>query len=106
MIELSEKDQATLQKKIKTFKGQFDVLESALGALVVGQFYGWRVLRMCHSSRSWNKYEKVLGLKFQKVCPEYTDISERNLGIKIANKLGAFWKVAQGKVDIDRRVLK
>ena len=107
MFQLSEKHQEIFERKIRTFKGDMTVLESAIGSLVLGQYYGWRVLRMCHSSRAWNKYEKIIGLKFKEVCPEYTVISERNVGIKISRKINSFWAVVQGKVNNEgRRLLR
>jgi hypothetical protein len=98
VFQLSESDQEKLLKKIRTYKGDMSVLESAIGALVIGQQYGWRVIRMGHSNVSLTKYEKILVLKFKNVCPEYTDISERNVGVKLAKKLNAYWKVLQGRV--------
>lgn len=80
------------------FKGNATTLESSIGALVLGQIYGWRVLRMMHGSNTYVKYEKILGVKFKDVCPDRGPLSERSFGLRVADKLGGFWKVVTGKV--------
>jgi hypothetical protein len=80
------------------FKGDAKTLESAIGAIFIGQIYGWRVLRMMHGSNTYVLYEKLLNIKFNEVCPDKGPLSQRSLGLAIADKLGGFWKVVTGKV--------
>lgn len=103
LINLTEEQNTILEAKIETFKGTVDVLESAIGALVVGQKYGWRVAKMVHSPATIKKYEKLLGLKFEDVCPERTKLSKRNVGLRIADKLKSFWAVALGKTAVPNK---
>jgi len=101
--ELSDEQVATLEKSIKEFRGISTTLESALGALIIGNKLGWRVLKMCHSSATLKKYEKILGIKYEDICPERTELSRKNFGIVAADKLKAFWAVATGKRSIKNR---
>lgn len=80
------------------YKGSGNILESAIGAMYVGQIYGWKVLRMIHGSNTYVKYEKILGVKFKDICPDRGPLASNSIGLKIADKLGGFWKVATGKV--------
>ncbi len=86
------------------FKGQMNTLESAIGALYIGQIYGWRVLRICHGSNTYNKYEKVFGenFKFKDYCPDKGTLGRRNVGLALAEKINSFWKVATGKYKEDK----
>lgn len=84
-------------EKASTFTGNGHHLESALGAYALGQLYGWRVLRMLHGSRIVRRHERALGVCFQEVCPERTSLSDRVLGIRIADMAGAFWPIATGQ---------
>ena len=92
-IEISQEviDRASL------FSGSGHQLEAALGALVMGQLYGRRALLMLHSSRVLRRHEAILGLHFADVCPRETHLSSRVFGISLAEKLGGFWKVAEGQ---------
>ena len=41
-LNLSEEQEQILLKNIKEFRGVGTTLESALGALIMGQYFGWR----------------------------------------------------------------
>lgn len=79
-----------------SFTGDGHKLERALGAYSLGQLYGWRVLRMLHSGATIANYEAILGDSFENLCPERTSLSSRNLGLRIADALSSFWRVARG----------
>lgn len=95
--------EAKLCRAIATYRGGGTSLESALGALVLGQHYGTRALRMIHSPSTYRKYEKILGIRFEDICPQYTPLSRRNIGIRFAQKLGAFWDVVMGRRKVDNK---
>ncbi len=80
------------------FKGQLPSLETAIGAMYVGQLYGWKVLRIIHGSNAYSKYEKILDVKFKNICPDRGPLAEKSVGIRIADAAGGFWKVATGKI--------
>ena len=79
------------------FEGDARKLEAALGAYVLGQLYGWRALYMVHTQAHCRQLEAILGARFVDLCPESTEITSRSLGIRIAQRLGSFWRVARGK---------
>ncbi|HEV2295327.1 MAG TPA: hypothetical protein VGR35_15860 [Tepidisphaeraceae bacterium] len=81
-----------IEKTVKNYEGDFTVLESALGALVIGREVGWQGLRVCHSGRTFKRYEEILDIKFRDVLPERTKHSTRLRGIRIADSIGKFWQ--------------
>jgi len=99
---MKENFHSDIEKIIKNaslnFKGQLPTLEAAIGALYIGQIYGWRVLRIAHGSTSYNKYEDILKIKFNDICPEKGVLGKRSWGLRLAEKMESFWKVATGKV--------
>lgn len=98
-----EVEQRILQH-MNDFKGQFTTLESALGALIMGQHFGWRILKICHTPATYRSYEKILGIKFQDVCPEITALGKRkSIGYAIAQKLGSFWAVIMGRKKVPNK---
>lgn len=105
-LNLSEEQEQILLQNIKEFRGVGNTLESALGALIMGQYFGWRVLKILHNPLTYRRYEKILGLKFQGVCPEKTEYSEtKSVGYAITQKLGSFWAVVMGKRKVEDKGL-
>ena len=73
-----------LIKLFQNFHGNGRVLESALGALMVGQFIGWRPLLLMHGGSAIKRYQTILGVDFQQVLPEEAQFSERMPGYQLA----------------------
>ena len=92
-----------LSRVVAEYKGQIPVLESALGALIVGQHYGTRVLQLAHGQATLKKYEAILGRPFAELCPEKGRFAYKSIGLKAAEALGGFWKVVMGKVKVERK---
>jgi hypothetical protein len=103
---------AHLNEVIRDFRGNFDILESALGALIIGRVVGWRVLKLLHSARAFRRYEKILGLEFQgkfpwsldeDVMPERGPYRNKSVAFKVTEKLGNFWEVANAGRDVPKK---
>lgn len=86
-------------KAITNFRGDFDVLESAIGMLLLGRRYGWRVIYIVHSKRTVRKYESILGINAREFFPDKSDLSERSKGYQIAKTLSNFWKGINDNVE-------
>ena len=98
LLVLDDETEQRILQNMKEFRGVGTTLESALGALVLGQFFGWRVLKILHNPATYRKYEKVLGIEFKNLCPEITDFGQKkSIGYAITEKLGSFWAVVMGK---------
>jgi hypothetical protein len=107
---LSPDEAATLMRQAdgvaQAFKGQFDELESALGMLLLGRVYGWKVLALIHNKRTIKKYEQILGIDVREFFPEVGPLAQKSVGFVAVEKLGAFWKAVSGEVKVeDRRML-
>lgn len=100
MLNLSDDELRKIDFSIRNFKGLGTTLESAVGALIIGHYYGWRVLRVLHGNHTLDKYQAILGLKFQEVCPEETELSRKSVGYGVAKRIGDFWAVVQGRYQV------
>lgn len=100
LLDIDEDLDTHLCQKVAEFHGQLNVLESAIGALVLGQQFGLDVLRMVHSPATLRKYESALDIKYKEHCPGRTTLSTKNRGINAADALGGIWKVITGKVTV------
>jgi hypothetical protein len=103
VLTIDEKLNKHLCKQIASFKGDGNVLETALGAVVLGQHLGTRALQMSHSPATLKKCEKLLDIEFKKVCPERTQLTTKIRGVRIADSIGAFWKVVMGKEPVKQK---
>lgn len=111
LAKLSNEQQQQLQevidRTIREAHGQLDELESALGMLLLGHHFGWKVLYLIHSKKTVRKYEEILGIKIREFFPERGPSSYRSVGLHVADKASNFWKVVSGDTKIpDRRKIE
>ena len=102
---ITKKQNETIAESIGNYRGQAYPLETALGAVLIGRLYGWRVLKIIHSPATYKKYEKILGVSFEEICPERGPNAKKSLGLKIADRLNSFWAVATGKKKIPNKAM-
>jgi len=102
LLLLDEETEQKILQNIREFQGLGTTMESALGALIMGQYFGWRVLKLLHNPATYRRYEKALGIEFKDVCPEITELGkQKSIGYAITEKLGSFWAVIMGKRKVD-----
>lgn len=97
---LTPEQRAEVDQAVKNFSGMSDNLSSALGALAMGHYVGWRGLLFVHTRPTIKRYEEILGMDFKEVLPERTDQTERLLGIRLADQLNKFWALVKGEIPI------
>ena len=93
------------ENAILNYSGDIDVLNSALGMLFTGYYFGWRFLYIVHSKRTVRKYEKVLNIKVTEYLESVGPLSNRSAGLAEANKHSNFWKCVSGDIQIQDRKL-
>lgn len=103
LLKLTPEHEQQLIKAINGFSGTGTTLESALGAAVLGQHYGWRVLRILHSPSTYSKYEKILGVTFKELCPERGPLAPRSVGLSVADRIKSFWAVVMGREKVENK---
>jgi hypothetical protein len=87
-----------LDKAIKNFKGDLTTLESAIGMLVMGRHFGWRVVLLIHDKTTIKKYEKILGINIREVMPDVGVLANKSYAWKAVQKVGNFWKAVKGEI--------
>lgn len=87
-------------ERIRSFKGQLQTLESAIGAYIVGRKLGWKVLYLVHDKRTIRKYEDILAIKFRDELPADGELASKSLAWVMASKLSNFWKAVSGELKI------
>lgn len=88
-----------IDKAVDGFDGNLDDLESAIGMLILGRYYGWRVVMLIHSPNTIRKYLKILGLKnLRDVHPEVGVLAHRSAAWRLVEGTQNFWKVVRGQI--------
>jgi hypothetical protein len=100
---ISDEERAIIDEACVNYEGDLRDLERALGALLVGKYVGWKVLRIGHDGSTYAKYERILGggvkgFRFRDHCPERGPLARRSVGLIWADKINNFWKVVRGQV--------
>lgn len=80
-----------IESVIARYQGDATLLSSAIGALVLGRYVGWRVLRVVYSNTTYLKYQNILGIDFKEVLPERGLYVRKSIGLRILDGLGGFW---------------
>jgi hypothetical protein len=98
LLDLDAETEQRILKALDDFQGLGTTMESAIGALVMGQYFGWRVLKLLHNPATYRKYEKVLGIEFKDHCPPITEAGKKkSIGYAVTEAIGSFWAVITGK---------
>lgn len=99
MQSLSEKQLIDLiDKASKNFVGSLDTLESAIGFLVMGRKFGWRVMFLIHRQSTVRIYEKILGVKAKDVMPEEGPLANKSVAFVAVQKVSNYWKAVKGEI--------
>ncbi len=78
--------------------GDLPELESAIGFMFLGYYFGWKVLHVIHSKKTVAKYEKLLGIRVRTEFPETGPYAGRSVGWVAIKKVSNFWKAISGEV--------
>lgn len=90
---------SVIDRAVDGFNGNLDDLESAIGMLMVGRQYGWRVVLLIHSPGTIRKYLKILGLKnLRELLPEVGVLAHRSTAWRLVEGTENFWKVVRGQI--------
>jgi hypothetical protein len=85
---------------ISNFDGQLDDLTAAVGMVMVGRLYGWRVIRLVNSRRHWMLACKLFG-DLKEFLPDRGALHKKSVGLAIIDKVGDYWDFVNGKVGRD-----
>jgi hypothetical protein len=86
-----------IDKQVREFEGDLTQLERAIGALIVGRQFGWKVLLLVHDRKTIDKYGKILDIDFKEVLPAEGKFAHKSLGWAASQKVASFWKAVKGE---------
>jgi hypothetical protein len=87
-----------IDKAIKNFSGNSDSLAGAIGYLLIGRKFGWRVMFFMHSQATVRKYEKILGVSSRDAMPEEGPMAKKAYAFQAMKKVSNFLKGVKGEI--------
>lgn len=87
-----------IDKAIKNFHGNTQRLSNAIGYLMLGRKFGWRVMLLMHDRKSIKDYEKILGIDSRIIFPEYGPLKNKSMAYRALQKVTNFWKAVKGEI--------
>jgi|TARA_B110000879_G_C10933092_1_gene416771 hypothetical protein len=107
LAQLSDEQKIAAFDKVGTvvagFAGSLEDLEKAVGMLMMGYHFGWKVLLLVHSKRTIKKYEKILDIDIKEFFPAEGPSAKRSMGLGLAKQIGNFWQVVSGDIKVENR---
>jgi hypothetical protein len=94
---------AHIDSVIENYKGDIVELSDAIGAARLAYHYGWKVMRIVVTPKTYSRHQKILGLNFKESLPETTIFSEKSVGYNLVLKAGRFWDAVNGLIPIDKK---
>jgi hypothetical protein len=88
---------AHVDEQVRAYEGDLTQLERAIGTLIVGRQFGWKVLLLAHDRKTIAKYGEILKVDFREVLPEIGKFAHKSLGWAAAQKVASFWKAVKGE---------
>lgn len=97
---LTDQDiQALFDQAVDQFSGDLNELESAIGMIVLGRYFGWLVVLLIHSPATVRKYLKMLRVdSLRDVLPEVGPLAHRSNAWRLLDSKKNFWKVVRGQI--------
>lgn len=86
-----------VNKKTIGFRGLLNELEGAIGMLIVGRHFGWKVLLLIHDKKTIKKYETILGIDIRVDLPEVGKHADKSVAWVAVQKIKSFWKAVKGE---------
>jgi hypothetical protein len=87
---------AKIEKVCEEFTGQLDDLYAAVGMVVVGRRYGWRVMRLVAPRRHWTVATRLFGDPKQ-LMRERGRLYSKSVGCSLIDKAGDYWGIISGR---------
>jgi hypothetical protein len=88
---------AHIDEQVRTFQGDLTQLERAIGALIAGRQFGWKVLLLVHDRKTIAKYGAILKIDFKEVLPAEGKFAHKSFAWVATQKVASFWKAVKGE---------
>lgn len=102
---------ARIETVAESYRGFFPDLCMMVGIVILGRYFGWRIVRLTCPRRIWGLTVKWFGDP-KTFMPDRGRLAYKSVGLAIVDKIGDFWGIVRGSTprddlsDEDRKLLK
>lgn len=83
-------------KKVSTgFHGQIDDLYKAVGMIIVGRLFGWKVMRLASPRSTWVKATKLFGDP-KLMMDDEGELAHKSFALNLIKDTTEFWDYVRG----------
>lgn len=95
-----------IEQVCESFQGQLPDLFQAVGVVIAGRLFGWRVVRLVVPRRIWTMVTFLFGDPKLWML-ERGPLVYKSLGLKMVDEMGDYWGYVRGSVrrEIPNRIL-
>lgn len=87
-------------KKVSTgFHGQIDDLYKAVGMIIVGRLFGWKVMRLASPRSTWVKATELFGDP-KLLMKDEEDLAYKSFGLHVCKEAKKYWEFVRGDLPI------
>ena len=98
---MSEKTDKEIQDLIvstcEDYVGPMSDLYRAVGMLVVGRLFGWRVIRFAVTKPTWVTSCRIVG-DLKGLMPERGRLAKKSVGMMMLDTVEDYWRVVRGQL--------
>jgi hypothetical protein len=87
-----------IEAAFERYQGDVTIVETAIGALVIGRMMGWKPLFLIHANPTIKRYEQVLEVRFRDVLPESGRLAKKSVAWRVVEAGKHFWDVVRARV--------
>lgn len=81
-----------IEEVTANYKGDISHLYEAVGMIVIGRLFGWRVMRLVTPGRTWIDAKKLFGDP-KDLMLEKERYYKKSVGAAAVDKMGNYWEV-------------
>jgi hypothetical protein len=85
-----------IDEAIKKFRGNSRKLSNAIGYLMIGRKFGWKIMYLMYDRAAIRDYEKILGIS-SKEFPDEGPLAHKSIAWSGLKKVVNFWKAVRGE---------
>jgi len=89
-----------IENKSTDFHGQIDDLYKAVGVIIIGRLFGWKVMRLAAPRSTWTKATELFGDP-KLLMKDEEKLAHKSFGLHVCKEANEYWQFIKGHRQID-----
>jgi len=88
-----------IENKSTDFHGQIDDLYKAVGMIIIGRLFGWKVMRLAAPRSTWTKATELFGDP-KLLMKDEEKLAHKSFGLHVCKEAKKYWEFVRGDLPI------